>query len=107
MLESSGWWNWSITWGSGGPNRHANADEFRRRELLAAHHQHLPREERALELRERRFRQRVREVDVRSFQPEARAERLEFHRAPVESGSRSGPSMQAVPGPRDLPEARV
>ena len=71
MFGSSGWWNWSITCGCGGPKRRANATNCAASSVWARNDQHLVREERALELGERRVGQRPREVDARGFDAEA------------------------------------
>ena len=77
MFGSSGWWNWSITCGSGGPSRRANATNCAGVSDSAREHQHLAAKECRLELGERGVRHRLREIDVRGLQSEARAERLQ------------------------------
>jgi len=67
MLGSSGWWNWSITWGSGGPSRRGERHEGAAESFWSRDHQHLPSKNAALELRERRLGQaRARSTPVAS-----------------------------------------
>jgi hypothetical protein len=51
-------------------------DELRRQEPLAAKHQHLAREERALDVGKRRVVERLRQVEIARFEAEAGRERV-------------------------------
>ena len=64
MFGSSGWWNWSITCGCGGPMRRAKATNCAARDVLRAQREHLMVVERVLERGEGRIGQRLREVDA-------------------------------------------
>ncbi len=64
MFGSSGWWNWSITCGCGGPMRRAKATNCAALSDCARNGEHLVRIERALEFGKQRVVERLRQIDA-------------------------------------------
>ena len=83
MFGSSGWWNWSITCGSGGPKRRANATNCAGVSDWPRSTSTWPRKNASLDLGERIGGERARDVDVVGLQSEARTQRFESGHRPT------------------------